>query len=1025
MREWENLKVIQRNRVPAHATLIPFSTEEAALTGDRGVSEWIRLLNGKWKFTLVDHPDRAPEGFYEEDFDCSDWNELEVPSNWQMHGYGYPHYTNAGYPFIVDPPRVPTENDTGLYRRKFFVPEKWSDRQIFIHFDGVDSAFTLWVNGHNVGYSQGSRLQSEFDITEFIRTGENIIAVQVYRWCDGSYIEAQDMWWMSGIFRDVYLMATPKLHIFDYTVRTYLDDKYVDGELDVTAIVKNFDTTDKSGYTVEAKLLDADRETVLSINKELDAVTAGNQIEIAFKGDVKAPNKWSAETPYLYSLLLIMRDKDGNIVEVESNRVGFRVVELKNGNMLVNGVPIMIKGVNRHEMHPDLGRAVPLDVTIQEIKLMKQHNINAVRTSHYPEDPRFYDLCDQLGIYVLDETDIETHGFVIIGDLNRISDDPEWEEAYVDRMIRMVERDKNHPSVIIWSLGNEAGFGCNFEAMARWVRQKDPTRLLHYEQDKQQKVVDIVGPMYTSVEGIIKLGEEENYDKPVIMCEYAHAMGNGPGGFKEYWDAFYKYKRLQGGFVWDWVDQGLRQKTADGREHFAYGGDFGDFPHDANFDINGLIFPDRTPSPGLIEYKKVLEPVKAEAEDLEKGIIKLTNRYDFLPLSYLQASWTVEVDGKVIQKGVIDLPAIPAGESGTITIPYKRPANLVPGADYWLNIRFLLSTDENWAPAGHEVAWGQFKLFTAPLAEGYAVAASDYPISCTETKTALVVEGLHYTIEFDKIFGVISKWEFEGFEMINKGPKLNIWRAPIDNDRFRGEWYRYYLNRVHHRIDAFIWNQTADSVEVKVRSTVGGAFYDKAILTEYTYLIYGTGDVYLKVNGEFKGQFPEAIPRIGLQLKLPEEFAKVTWYGRGPGECYADSKLANRFGIYSCEVDDLYVPYVYPQENGNRTDVSWVALTNARGVGLFAQYDAPANFSAHRFSTEQFTEAKHTSDLVPEDEITLNLDYRQHGLGSASCGPDVLPQYRLEPKPFEFTVRLRPFSKDTISPTNLAKITIK
>ncbi|MFW5985766.1 MAG: glycoside hydrolase family 2 TIM barrel-domain containing protein [Halanaerobiales bacterium] len=573
------------------------------------------MLNGVWKFTLVDNPVLVPEGFYRKEFDAGDWGNIKIPSNWQIEGYGHPHYTNIQYPFPVDPPRVPTENPTGLYRREFYIDEKWEDRKVYIHFEGVDSAFYVWVNGQQVGYSQGSRLPAEFEISEYVHNGQNTIAVQVMKWSDGSYMEDQDMWWLSGIFRDVYLYATPELQLFDYFIKTELDDRYNDALLQVEAVLKNHTGRQQNG-SLEVKLYDTDMKSVFHerMDQKID-LNSGQEQVINLERKVKSPIKWTAETPNLYTLLLILKDEHNNNITVERCRVGFRSVEIKKGRLLVNGVPVMIKGVNHHDIHPDLGRALSYEAMTEDILLMKRHNINAVHTSHYPNDCRFYDLCDYYGIYVIDENDIETHGFGIAGDKNRISDDPQWETAYIDRLKRMIERDKNHPSVIIWSLGNESGFGCNHKAMAEWLRNRD-NRPVHYERDYRYEVNDFISAMYASIEEMIKLGRGESLelkgveleyndykDKPVILCEYAHAMGNGPGQLKDYWEAFYKYEQLQGGFIWDFIDQGLREIDEDGRQWFAYGGDYGDRPHDAQFNINGLAFPDRTPSPGLIEYK--------------------------------------------------------------------------------------------------------------------------------------------------------------------------------------------------------------------------------------------------------------------------------------------------------------------------------------------------------------------------------------------------------------------------------------
>jgi len=990
--DWEDQKILERNRMPARAYFVPFQDEAAALSGERGRSDRFRLLNGVWKFHHADCPAHVPEQFAEETYDVSDWGDIEVPRSWQTLGYDYPHYTNVPYPFPTDPPHVPTENPTGSYRRDFWVSEAWAEHQISLRFEGVDSAFHVWVNGQPVGYSQGSRLPSEFDITPYVRTGSNTVAVRVYRWSDGSYLEDQDMWWLSGIFRDVYLLARPQVHLADFRVRTQLDDAYKDATLDLRVTVNNSSSDDSARCTAEARLLDADLQPVFEspLSGQIEVHPSG-QAYLDLTGPVTGPEKWSAERPYLYTLLVVLKDEEGNELETVTSKVGFRRVEIKDGNLLVNGAAIMVKGANRHDHHPDLGKAVPLESMIEDILIMKRHNLNAVRTSHYPNDPRFYELCDYYGLYVLDETDLECHGFLFAGDVSQLSKDPSWEDAYVDRMVRMVERDKNRPSVIIWSLGNESGFGANHEAMAQWARTIDPTRPIHYEGDKELVVADIIGPMYSHVDNVIQVGEgkepisfsghnldpEEYTKRPFILCEYAHAMGNGPGGLKEYWDAFYKYERLQGGFVWDWIDQGLRQRTANGAERFAYGGDYGDEPNDGNFLINGLIFPDRKPSPGLIEYKKVLEPVRVEAVDLAAGKVQITNRHDFIGLDHLLTSWEVVADGTAIQAGTVPTPDIPAGESGEVTIPLKLPGTPSPGTDYWLNLSFTLAHDTDWEAKGHEVAWAQFRL-PVELKPAPRLETDSMPrLRLEDSARALLVSGVDFGLAFEKAPGELASWRYQNAPVILRGPKLNFWRAPTDNDaRIQSEWQKAGLDSLQHRVDSFAVAEGEDGRTAQVRTCVRIAppILDKAFRCDYAYTIYGSGDVLLEVHGAPEGEFP-VLPRIGLQMALPRRLDRVCWCGRGPGESYRDSKQAGRFGVWSACIDDLYTPYVFPQENGNRTDVSWVALTDVRGVGLFAAGLPFLDFSAHRFRTEDFQRARHTDELCPRNEITLNLGF--------------------------------------------------
>jgi beta-galactosidase/beta-glucuronidase len=1030
--DWNNHKVLQRNRLENRSYYIPYSCPESALTYQRQNSTGFKLLNGVWKFYYAPTPQEAPVDFYQEGFDASAWDNIDVPSSWQMKGYGHPHYTNVIYPFPVDPPYTPTENPTGCYRREFTLPADWMDRQLVLRFEGVDSAFHVWVNGQEVGYSQVSRMPSEFDISPFARPGRNTVSVRVYQWSDGSYLEDQDMWWLSGIFRDVYLLARTKVQLADFFVKTNLDQQYKDAVLDVDVTLANLTGADTGNYQLEMTLLDADKKKIGSqVSAALNLKQGRTTVNLSMP--VSNPNKWSAETPYLYHVLLVLKDEGGNTVEATASRTGFRTVELKNGNVLVNGKAVMFKGVNRHEHHPLLGKAVPYETMLKDVLLMKQHNINAVRTSHYPDDPKFYDLCDEYGLYVMDETDLETHGF--LENLEELSDNPEWEDAYIDRIARMIERDKNYPSIIMWSLGNESGFGRNHVAMYKWAKAKDPTRLVHYEGETSKhfkdetyelQACDFHSTMYTSVEEMDEVGKK-TMKNPHIMCEYAHAMGNGPGALKEYWETFYAHKRLQGGFVWEWLDHGIPKQDEKGEAYYAYGGDFGDEPNDGNFVIDGLVFPDRKPSPGLLEYKKVIEPVLVEEKDLNKGMVRITNRYDFIGLDHLQAAWNLEADGKLLQQGTLALPEIAAGQSADVTVPFKAPETIEPGVDYWLNVRFVLAADTNWAEQGHEVAWAQFKLpISVPAAA--AVKAEQMPaVACREEENTLVIEGAEFSLAFDKVYGVIKSWIYEGKSLLLKGPRLNFWHAPTDNEmNVRRDWKKLGLHMMKHRTDGFEWEQEGNRVTVKIQTRFAPPVWTWAYAAEYTYYVYGSGDVVLEVSGTPQGKkLPDTLPRIGLQMIVPRDLERFQWYGRGPGESYVDSKEANRFGVYRAAVEELYTPYIYPQENGNRTDVGWVAATDLNGMGLLAVGMPKLNFSAHLYTMENLEEAKHTCDLVEQDSITLNLDYRHNGLGTNSCGPGPLEKYQLHAEEFQFSIRLKPFSVNAASPAALSRQNIE
>lgn len=1061
-RDWDNLEVLQRGRAPSRAYFVPHAGRAAALTYERGSSPWFRSLNGKWKFRYAQAPELAPcgsgaaeggvfaasrEGTERE---TADWDDIHVPGHWQLQGYGHPHYTDLDYPIPVDPPRVPDDNPTGFYLRSFELPGHWRGRRVCVKFDGVDSAFHLWLNGKLVGYSQGSRLTSEFDLTPYLREGANEIAVRVYQWSDGSYLEDQDMWWMSGIFRDVYLIAEPaEARIRDFAVVTELDDRYEDAVLKV-----RIDAEARIGARIRATLLGADGTEAASAERSVPEVlgTAGGSAagapeadglassdapavggvpnaRLAFALPVKRPKLWSAEAPHLYHLVIELLDGDGETLEAVAQRVGFRRVEVKDGRLLVNGRAILFKGVNRHDHHPDTGRTVNVETMREDIRMMKRHNINAVRTAHYPNDPRFYDLCDEYGLYVMEETDLETHGFEPLGNLSRLSDDPAWEAAYVDRVRRMVERDKNHPSVIMWSLGNESGFGCNFRAMAAWCKQADPTRPIHYEEDREAEVADVVSTMYSSVEKMEQFGQLADHPKPHILCEFAHAMGNGPGGLKEYFETFDRYGRLQGGFVWEWIDHGLRWKTPDGKDDYAYGGDYGDVPNNGNFVIDGLVRPDRTPSPGLIEYKKIIEPVRAEYEG--DGKLRVINRYDFLSLDHLRAHWSLQADGRVLRAGTLPLPPIPAGASGTAEVPAEAleaaaavAAFGFAGAALWLNVGFALAAETDWAPEGHEVAWAQFKLpakrTVAPAGPSAAVVP---PLRAEEAGGLLRLSGDSVRIALDTRKGRLASLQAGGRELLLSSPRLNFWRAPIDNDMYVvADWRKALLDRLTERTEGFRWERLGlSAVRAVVASRIAPPAKGWGFRCETAYTIYGDGLVVIEAQGTPEGEPPAMLPKIGWQLEVPRELGRASWYGRGPGESYADSKEAGRFGVYDATVDELQTPYVYPQENGNRTDVRWVSLTGPDGIGLLAAGDPALEFSARRYTDRDLETAAHASELRERDFITWNLDYRQNGLGSNSCGPGPLPPYALKPEPFRFRILLRPFASGDEATERLAR----
>ncbi len=1015
----DNLDVLHRNRLDSRSYFVSYNNKNDALKLSKEIKENYILLNGTWKFYYSQYPELSPEKFYEGDFDTSNWDDISVPGNWQLQGYGYPHYTDLIYPFPIDPPKVPSKNPTGCYSRTFNIPKSWDNgKRIILRFEGVDSGFHVWINGKFIGYSQGSRMPSEFDITDFVVVDNiNSISVRVYQWTDGSYLEDQDMWWLSGIFRDVSIIAREPIHIYDFFIKTDLDEKYNNGSLNIETVIKNTTNEEIEGFKIEYEVFDGDdlvaNDSIDNIRiKENEHTTSNINIYVS------TPQKWSAESPYLYTILIYLKDSNNNLIEVISQRIGFRKVELKDGNFLVNGVPIMLRGVNRHEFHPDLGRVVSYEHMLLDVKLMKQHNINAVRTSHYPNDPRFYELCGIYGLYVIAEADLECHGFEAIGKYDMITNDPKWESAYIDRAVRLVERDKNHPSIIMWSLGNESSFGCNFEAMSKWIHNRDNTRLVHYEEDREGKVVDVMSSMYSSYDKMEEFGKLENMDKSHILCEFGHAMGNGPGGVKEYWDIFYKYKRLQGGFIWEWADHGLRQITEDGKEYFAYGGDFGDFPNNSNFCCDGLVMPDRTPSPALLEYKKIIEPIKITEEDIRNGKIRIKNLYDFITLERFSLLYRLMGDGEILDSNKISLPSIIPYHSEVITLPINNSKYYDLYTDLWLYIEIVTDFDNLWSNRGHIITWDQIKLPFANNINKVLDTSKFGRLSVAESASKVLINGINFEYEFDKLEAKISKLVFEGTKVMELGPKFNLWRAPIDNDMYVvAEWKKKGLNNILIRVDNIKVLSEVNFVNIKVQKYVSPPNGDWAIELQENYMIYGNGDVVLETKGNPKGKLPESFPRIGFEMRLPSHMQNVTWYGRGPGESYADSKSANLIGLYESNVEDMFTNYVYPQENGNRTDVKWFAMKDERGLGLFFSTDDDViNFSTNYYTKEDIENAKHTSDLIKRDFISLYLDYKHHGLGSNSCGPVPLKEYSLKPEDFRFTVRFRPFYSQLESP---------
>jgi len=1063
--DWQNPAVTGVNNLPPHATMVICPDAATAMmigpvsNAERIKSPFYRSLNGDWKYHYApNHAGRVAD-FWKPAFDDSSWATIPVPSNVEMHGYGIPIYVNVKYPWTwhgvePEPPFVPGEdpnNTVNSYRRTFELPKDWDGRRVLLTFDGVNSFFTLWVNGEKVGVGKDSRTPVEFDITKFLKPGQNLLAVENFRWCDGSYLEDQDFWRMSGIFRDVYLWSPPDVHIRDFEVKTDLDAKYADATLKLDVQVGNTGKADAAA-TVEAQLLDADGRTVASPSAELK-LTAGGEGKVLLNAEIANPLKWTAETPNLYKLLLTLKDAKGATLEVIPANVGFRKIEIKHGNLLVNGQRPLIKGVNHQESDPDLGQVYPPDRMLQDILVMKQNNINTVRNSHYPNAPAWYDLCDQYGIYLIDEANVESHG--LMRTPKDIASNPAWLDAHMNRTVRMVERDKNHPSVIIWSLGNEAGDGSNFEATYAWIKQRDPGRPVQYEKAKEKAHTDIVCPMYGTP------GDMEKYcatpqKRPFILCEYAHAMGNSSGNMWAYWDLIYNKPFLQGGSIWDWVDQSLRQKQGKlplskfekvqpgDKTFWAYGGDFGPkgTPSDDNSGCDGLVSPDREPHPGLLEVKHVYQYIHSKPADLAARSVEVKNWFDFInPKDIAVLNWRLTGDGKEIQSGEMPAPDLAPRASGVVSIPVKA-FTAEPGVEYFLELSFRLKTDQPWAKAGHEIAWDQFKLPDSTPA-AVANATSFSKLELKETDSQAVMSGKGFSATFDKKSGAMTSLKFEGSELIESPLRPDFWVAPTDNGRGRkmgklhteedrgkpkkdregqvrktqGIWRDAHKNAV---VKSFAATPKSDGSAVEIAVTLELPKVGAQWTTRYTVL--GNGEV--AVDAAFTPQNTDQpdLPRLGMQMILPPGFDRIEWFGPGPQETYIDRKDA-RVGRYSGTVrEQFFEDYSEPGESGNKVDTRWAAITNDKGIGLLVVGDPLLSVNALHHPAADLESVKHPFELPHRDFTVLNIDWKQQGLGGdTSWGAWPHDEYLIPCKEQGYRFRLRPIGASD-DPAKLARI---
>ncbi|PMN92637.1 beta-galactosidase [Enterovibrio norvegicus] len=1018
-RHWENPAVTQIHRLPAHCPLSSYPNVDLAVDDADNIipcSNSRISLNGDWKFSLFVSPESVPALSVCPEFDDDAWRDMPVPSNWQLQGTeDIPIYTNVQYPFETKPPIVPVDNPTAVYRTHFALHEAWSMSQTLICFEGVSAAFYVWCNGEFVGYSQDSRLPAEFDLSNAAHVGDNQLTVIVLRWCDGSYLEDQDMWWLSGIFRDVTLRKKPRNAIMDFSVNTTMDPTHQTGMLTVNTKVRG-------SYTrVAIQLFDEGADISGPViadcgQRVVDEKGAwADRCEHSFA--ISCPRLWSDEDPHLYRLVVSLLDDNDEPLDIEACNVGFRQVDITNGILRVNDEPVLIRGVNRHECHPEKGYVQTVDDIEQDIKLIKQHNFNAIRTAHYPNHPAFYALCDKYGLYVVDEANIETHGMTPMCGL---SDNTEWLNAYMERVTRMVERDKNHPCVIIWSLGNESGIGSNHHAMYQWLKQRDPSRPVQYEGGgADTRATDIICPMYARVEedqlqwGLPKwaipkwIGFPEE-TRPLILCEYAHAMGNSLGSFDKYWKAFRSHPRLQGGFIWDWADQGLTRKDDQGNEHWAYGGDFGDTPNDRQFCINGLVFPDRTPHPGVFEAKFHQQYFGYHLVSTSPLMVTLSNEYVFHPPENLVLRWSLQENGKQIVGGEEAL-YLRAG----VAMDYKLLDALPhakPGREYFLNLDVVLSAAEPWASTGSVIGWSQLALPVSRALPVPTVSPDTLP-EVKEHSDHWTICGDEFELRFDKQSGHMVQWLIDGEEQILDAPKDNFIRPPIDNDigaseagkpdpsAWLGKWEHAGLFELRHENLFNTVDILSDVVQVRAHH---GYFVgdDMVISTFWRYEVSVSGTIDLHVDVNVAPDMP-SLPRVGLEFALPLTDS-VSWFGRGPFENYPDRRSAAMVSRYLAHIDDLHTPYVFPSENGLRSDVRTLDIDNIRVSGLF-------HFSVSRYSQETLTEAKHDHELVADDHLYLRIDGYHMGVGGDdSWSPSVHPEFLLSERSYQYSLTLSP-----------------
>lgn len=978
--DWESPSLTGRNRLPGRAYFFGYESLASAQTGDRSRSRGFANLSGSWAFRLFEHPARVPAAALSQLM--PGWDTAVVPHLWQMDGYGQLQYTDEGYPFPIDQPNVPANNPTGVYQRTVNVGDTRSGDRLILRFDGVESYAEVFWNGTFVGMTKGSRLAAEFDVTEHAHPGANLLVVKVLQYSDATYIEDQDMWWASGIFRDCYLLVRPAARLVDFHVRTH--------RLDDTTAEVTLSTTIEGAQLASWEIRDDDRlVAVADISTDADAVVR-----------IKDAHFWNPEDPHLYEMLITVRGHED--VEYVPHRLGLAEVTIENGQLLLNGSYFKMHGVNRHDHDDHRGRAVGMARVERDLHLMKAHNINAVRTAHYPNDPRFYEMCDRIGLFVVAETDLESHGFANVGEIERITNDPAWETAYVDRIDRHVRAQRNHASIVMWSLGNESGYGCNIAAMYERCKELDPYRPVHYEEDRNADVVDVISTMYSRVSQMNDFGEHP-HPKPRIICEYGHAMGNGPGGLSEYQQVFNRWDSIQGHFLWEWCDHGLAAVTDDGRTYHAYGGDFGDYPNNSNFCIDGLVFPWQEPSPGLIEYAQVIGPVLV---DYDNQICRITNRRWFTDLNDIALVVETQHHGTTVATTTLTPGAVAPGHSVSIPLSVDRAA----AGETMITVRVLTTTATAWAPSMHQLGIYQFVVDRQPA------AITEWPTRAIEadvTDEVLELTTADSGMSFDLLSGELTSWTRGGCELLSSPPMIGFWKPLVDNHQQEYEelWQPRHLDIMQSSTRSVSWHRERDLVIITVDSVIAPPTLDLGMRTRMTWTVHPDGRADLRVVGTPYGSYHDLIPRVGISFTMPAAMRQVEWYGRGPGENYPDSATAMTIGRWRSDADAMFTPYVLPQDCANRGDVRWAAVTDSAGEGLLIAAESPAgpfSLSVWSYSAQAIAQARHRTDLTSESSVTVNVNHQVLGLGSNSWGSEVLDSHRVRFEPFEFTLTLQP-----------------